>query len=157
MTQSETVVSLKWSEFLPAFSLFLQITFNPNWKCIKGLAKQFVKSERKWGWHWREEKITEAPTPREIMKQQKRALCAPLQAPVFKNLTFEAARDSMIGLNQTCPAEYSICMLSLQLCLTLCNPMDHSPPGSFVRGIFLARILEWFAMPSSKGSSRPRD
>ena len=84
------------------------------------------------------------------MKQQKRALCAPLQAPVFKNLTFEAARDSMIGLNQTCPAEYSICMLSLQLCLTLCNPMDHRPPGSFVHGIFLARILEWFAMPSSE-------
>ena len=35
--------------------------------------------------------------------------------------------------------------------------MDCSPPGSSVHGIFLARILEWVAMPSSRGSSRPRD
>ena len=43
------------------------------------------------------------------------------------------------------------------LCLTLHNPMDCSPPGSSVRGILLARILEWVAMPSSRGSSQPRD
>ena len=30
-----------------------------------------------------------------------------------------------------------------QSCPTLCNPMDYTPPGSFVHGIFLARILEW--------------
>ena len=35
--------------------------------------------------------------------------------------------------------------------------MDHSPPGSSVPGILQARILEWFAIFSSKGSSRPRD
>ena len=46
---------------------------------------------------------------------------------------------------------------SLQLCLTLCDPMDSSPPGSSVRGILQARILEWTALPSSRGSSRPRD
>ena len=40
---------------------------------------------------------------------------------------------------------------SLQLCLTLCNPMDYSPPGSSVPGILLARILEWVAMLSSRG------
>ena len=45
----------------------------------------------------------------------------------------------------------------LQPCLTLCNPMDCSPPGSSVHGILLARTLEWVALPSSKGSSRPRD
>ena len=45
----------------------------------------------------------------------------------------------------------------LQSCPTLCDPMDCSPPGSSVHGIFLARILEWVAMPSSRGSSRPRD
>ena len=38
-----------------------------------------------------------------------------------------------------------------------CNPMDCSPPGSSVHGIVRARILEWGAMPSSRGSSRPRD
>ena len=46
---------------------------------------------------------------------------------------------------------------SLQSCLTLCDPMDCSPPGSFVLGIPQARILERAAMPSSMGSSRPRD
>ena len=45
----------------------------------------------------------------------------------------------------------------LQSCLTLCDPMDYSPPGSSVPGILQARILEWVAMPSSRGSSRPRD
>ena len=44
-----------------------------------------------------------------------------------------------------------------QSCPTLCNLMDHNPPVSSVNGIFLARILEWIAMPSSRGSSQPRD
>ena len=42
----------------------------------------------------------------------------------------------------------------LQSCLTLCDPMDHSPPGSSVHGIFKARVLEWVAVPSSRGSSQ---
>ena len=46
---------------------------------------------------------------------------------------------------------------SLQSCPTLCDPMDHSQPGSSVHGIFQGRILEWVAMPSSKRSSQPRD
>ena len=45
----------------------------------------------------------------------------------------------------------------LQSCLTLCDPMDYSPPGSSVHGILQARTLEWVAMPSSRGSSQPRD
>ena len=52
-----------------------------------------------------------------------------------------------------------VCMhaKSLLLCPTLCQPMDYSPPGSSVHGILQARILEWVAMPSSRGSSQPRD
>ena len=45
----------------------------------------------------------------------------------------------------------------LQLCPTLCNLMDCSPPGSSVPGILQARILEWVAGPSSRGSFQPRD
>ena len=45
----------------------------------------------------------------------------------------------------------------LQSCSTLCNPMDCSPPVSSVHGILQARILEWVAKPSSRGSSQPRD
>ena len=40
---------------------------------------------------------------------------------------------------------------------TLCNPMDCSLPGSSVHGILQARILEWIAIPLSRGSSQPRD
>jgi len=40
----------------------------------------------------------------------------------------------------------------LQLCPTLCNPVNCSLPGSSVHGILQARILEWVAMPSSRGS-----
>ena len=35
---------------------------------------------------------------------------------------------------------------SLQLCPTLCDPIDGSPPGSAVRGIFQVRVLEWGAI-----------
>ena len=48
---------------------------------------------------------------------------------------------------------FATCAQSLQLCPTLCDPMDCSPPGSSVHGILQARILEWVAMPSSRGSS----
>ena len=50
-----------------------------------------------------------------------------------------------------------VCAEWLQSCLTLCVPMDCSPSGSSVHGILQARILEWVAMPSSRGSSQPRD
>ena len=43
------------------------------------------------------------------------------------------------------------------LVLTLCDPMDCSLPGSSVHGIFQARILEWVAIFSSRGSSQPKD
>ena len=45
----------------------------------------------------------------------------------------------------------------LQSCPTLCDLMGYSPPGSSVHGILQARILEWVAMPYSRGSARPKD
>ena len=58
--------------------------------------------------------------------------------------------------------EHTICtwpgyVLSRKVMSTTCNPMDCSPPGSSVRGILQARILECAAMPSSRGSSQTRD
>ena len=44
-----------------------------------------------------------------------------------------------------------------QSCPILCYPMDCSLPGSFVLGIFQARILEWIAISFSRGTSQPRD
>ena len=46
-----------------------------------------------------------------------------------------------------------VCAKSIQSYLTLCDAMDCSPPGSSVHGILLARILQWVAMPFSRGSS----
>ena len=54
------------------------------------------------------------------------------------------------------------CMCTLtcgctQSCPGLGDPVDYSPPSSSVHGILQARELEWIAIPSSRGSSRPRD
>ena len=48
-------------------------------------------------------------------------------------------------------------MLVTQSCPTLCNPMNCNPPGSSVHRIFQLRILEWIAIPFSRGCSQPRD
>ena len=53
-------------------------------------------------------------------------------------------------------AEYCVCVLSAQSCLTLCDPMDCSPPRFFVHGIFQARTLGWVAISFSRGYSWPR-
>ena len=53
--------------------------------------------------------------------------------------------------------KWNVCAKSLQLCLTLSDPMGCSLPGSSVHGILQAWILEWVVMPSSRGSSHPRD
>ena len=47
----------------------------------------------------------------------------------------------------------TICVLVAQSCLTLCNPMDYSLPGSSIHGILQVRTLEWVAIPFSRGSS----
>ena len=49
------------------------------------------------------------------------------------------------------------CLLVTQSCQTLCNPMDCSLPGPYVRGVLQARILEWAAISFSRRSSQTRD
>ena len=60
-------------------------------------------------------------------------------------------------LRETLALASKLWVLVAQSCLTLCNPMDWSPPGSSVHGILQARILEWVAIPFSRGSSWSRD
>ena len=62
------------------------------------------------------------------------------------------SNDCMLGLF-SCAA----CAKLLQSCPTLWDPMNCRPPDSSVHGILQVRILEWVAMPSSRGSSQPRD
>ena len=47
-------------------------------------------------------------------------------------------------------------LIAPQLCPSLCNPTDYTPPGSSVHGVLQARILEWVAISFSRGSMRPR-
>ena len=50
-----------------------------------------------------------------------------------------------------------VCVWVAQLCQTICHPMDYSLPGFSVHGILQARILEWIAIPFSRGTSHLRD
>ena len=50
-----------------------------------------------------------------------------------------------------------VVLMQSHFSLISCNPMDHSPPGSSIRGILQARILEWVAISYSRASSQPRD
>ena len=59
-------------------------------------------------------------------------------------------------LQHCSPLPYHLSAEWLQSCPTLCDPMEGSPLGSFVHGILQARIPEWVAVSSSRGSSRPR-
>ena len=69
--------------------------------------------------------------------------------------SLHSSRSLPIGLQQDdCPSSACVCV---QSCPTLCDPIDYSPPGPSVHGILQARILEWVAMPSCRGSSQPRD
>ena len=65
-------------------------------------------------------------------------------------MSFKYWMDKQTGIHP-CESEVS------QSCPTLCNPMDCTLPGSSVRGIFQAIVLEWIAISFSRGSSQTRD
>ena len=67
-----------------------------------------------------------------------------------------STNEHSLGHNSQSPVFVFPCMHALA-CPTLCHPMDCNPLGSSVHGIILARILEWVAIPYSRGFSRPRD
>ena len=79
----------------------------------------------------------------------------------WKNHSFRENPIKNLDLTQKdkCMIPQSACMHAklLWLCPTLCDPMDCSLPGSSVHGILWAKILEWVAMSSSRGSSQPKD
>ena len=75
---------------------------------------------------------------------------------VMKPSLTRRASHCMLDVLQS-PAKDAAPAKSLQLCPTLWDPMDCSPPGSSVQGDSSARILEWVAKTSSRGSSPLRD
>ena len=71
----------------------------------------------------------------------------------YKGLTSLNKMFSLSDLN----SNLYVLVLVTPSCLTLCDPMDCSLPGSSVHGILRVSILEWVAIAFSGGSSRPRD
>ena len=66
-------------------------------------------------------------------------------------------QDTLTGKKEANFNLYAWKVLGSQSYLTLCDPMDCSPAGSSVCEVSQGRILEWVAIPSSRGSSWPRD
>ena len=73
---------------------------------------------------------------------------------MFHNFLIHLSVDGHLGCFHVLAM---VCVKSLQSYPTLCDPRDRSPPGSSLRGILQARILEWVTIPSSRGPSWPRD
>ena len=81
---------------------------------------------------------------------------APSPSCVLKN-RLRALRTTTVPPRQPAFPDSRVKVLVAQSCLTLCDPMHCSPPGSSVHGILQARILEWVGIPFSRGSFRPSD
>ena len=77
----------------------------------------------------------------------------PLHHPLSSSSVISLTPGFQSFHHHFCHSFCVLCAKSLELCPTLCGPMDHSPPGSSVNGIPQARILEWVAMSSSRESS----
>ena len=69
----------------------------------------------------------------------------------FQKIRYCCSRNLEFGMNN-----YQIVLVA-QSCPNFCNPMDCSLSGSSLHGIFQARMLEWVAIPFSRGSSQPKD
>ena len=72
-------------------------------------------------------------------------------------ILINGAHASEVEYNTAAFAKACTSAQSFRSCLTLCDPVDCSPPGSSVRGVLQERILEWVAISFSRGSSQPRD
>ena len=95
-----------------------------------------------------------------VLGKHKQALMLPCSGnpASFQNSISEGEEGAKTGrVPTTFVIETDPVARSLQSCLTLCDLVDCSPPGCSVRGILQARTLEWVAISSSRGSSRPGD
>ena len=85
---------------------------------------------------------------------------APSRGSPGARVAAEAGRTSVDKCGKTKITQsmsQAITSVQAQSCLTHCIPMDCSPPGSSVRGVFQARMLERVAISSSRGFFQPRD
>ena len=77
------------------------------------------------------------------------ALSVQPKDPYYRHRSYQYRKQSLrVNIVSTCPADTAAAK-SLQLCLTLCDPIDSSPPGSPIPGILQPRTLEWVAISFS--------
>ena len=100
---------------------------------------------------WSGGKVPHASQPRNQKHIKQKQYCKTFNKD-FKNGPDLKKKKGFKKSPQNC-----VCALVTQLCLTLWDPMDCSPPGSSVHGILQARKTKWVAISFSKGTSRPRD
>ena len=98
----------------------------------------------------RQEHWSGLPVPSPMRESEVAQSCPTLSDP----MDCSPPGSSVHGIFQ---AIHKMKVIAAQSFLTFCDSMDWSPPGSSVRGIFQARILEWVAIPFSRGSFQPRD
>ena len=126
---------------------------------------------KQFGFKWKDSGKEKDPSCTETLSEQQGPQIAwqwktPHKLPQVKRgiyLWKEPTAEHRLSLS--CPYKHNLearlearpKMQVAQSCPTLCDPMDCSPPGSSVHGILQARILEWVAMPSSRGSSPAKD
>ena len=75
----------------------------------------------------------------------------------YTHILFVVCKSDSLEKTLMLGSDLKVKVLVAQLCLTLCDPMDFSPPGSSVHGILQARMLEWVAMTFSRGYFQPRN
>ena len=119
---------------------------------------------RAWGWHWGSGRHT----PRASVETEWTLSVTP-SFPAHRHATLDSPSKPLwtlisyqvcceVSWKTVCVSPDRLCVCSVtQLCPTLCNRMDCSPPGSFVRGSSQVRILEWVAISFSRGTSQPGD
>ena len=85
--------------------------------------------------------------------------CSPLASAQTFHPVQEACLLSLILQQESklCSATLKSCVCTCATCPTLCDPIGCSPPGSSVHGVFQARIPQWVAISSSRGSSQSWD
>ena len=103
---------------------------------------------------WRADRVKMCSPSHLITMYEMPTVCLELCGVLGKQSHIPGLRDSLLSWRKNrmsrqnrCPA--AAAAASLQSCLTLCNPIDGSPPGSPVPGILWARTLEWVAISSS--------
>ena len=153
--------------------LFLDIgkSIGGQFRCYLNFGEYFKKKKKKDKETWRAEihgvakSRTRLSDWTELKKKKKRKVLFPSHVCLGHILIplhggrHIPKRTSQVDFyrNWNQELKHLCCCLVIQSSLTLWEPMDCRPPGSFVHGILQARMLGWVAIFFSRGSSRPRD